>query len=240
VTELFSNFSKSFRCFSNNTPPKDFNLRKPCNVLWFFNLSVVGEFKFLGIQFEFLSAQHTDLRNELCSSSAAACEPQVCCAKLALLSTLIGKLPTPTRPAHFLGYLKLYSTTRPPRHTPPSTSLALMTTTKRLRALKNTAMRGLRAAAQAQLQPPRTYHCNTQPSSAMWHLNPATAAVAVTLCFISMAAAQPGQCPAAWTTAALSVARGYLAATSLPNQGLAIFAGGQIRGTHVLFVFLTF
>jgi hypothetical protein len=29
-----------------------------------------------------------------------------------------------------------------------------------------------------------------------------------------------------WTTAALSVARGYLAATSLPNQGLAIFAGG--------------
>jgi hypothetical protein len=29
-----------------------------------------------------------------------------------------------------------------------------------------------------------------------------------------------------WTTAALSVARMYLAATSLPNQGLAIFAGG--------------
>ena len=30
-----------------------------------------------------------------------------------------------------------------------------------------------------------------------------------------------------WTTAALSVARWYLAATSLPNDGLAIFAGGQ-------------
>ena len=30
-----------------------------------------------------------------------------------------------------------------------------------------------------------------------------------------------------WTTAALSVARYALAATSLPNQGLAIFAGGQ-------------
>jgi hypothetical protein len=29
-----------------------------------------------------------------------------------------------------------------------------------------------------------------------------------------------------WTTAALSVARSDLAATSLPNQGLAIFAGG--------------
>ena len=30
-----------------------------------------------------------------------------------------------------------------------------------------------------------------------------------------------------WSTAALSVARSQLAATSLPNQGLAIFAGGQ-------------
>ncbi len=30
----------------------------------------------------------------------------------------------------------------------------------------------------------------------------------------------------AWSAAALSVARGYLAATSLPNLGVAIFAGG--------------
>ncbi len=29
-----------------------------------------------------------------------------------------------------------------------------------------------------------------------------------------------------WSTAVLSVARSQLAATSLPNQGLAIFAGG--------------
>ena len=29
-----------------------------------------------------------------------------------------------------------------------------------------------------------------------------------------------------WTTAALSVARFFLAATSLPNEGLAIFSGG--------------
>jgi hypothetical protein len=35
-----------------------------------------------------------------------------------------------------------------------------------------------------------------------------------------------------WTTAALSFARFYLAATSLPNQGLAIFAGGDI-GMHI-------
>ena len=33
-----------------------------------------------------------------------------------------------------------------------------------------------------------------------------------------------------WSTAALSVARYFLAATSLPNQGLAIFAGGLISG----------
>ena len=30
-----------------------------------------------------------------------------------------------------------------------------------------------------------------------------------------------------WSTAVLSAARGYLAATSLPNDGLAIFAGGD-------------
>jgi len=30
-----------------------------------------------------------------------------------------------------------------------------------------------------------------------------------------------------WSTAVLSVARFFLAATSLPNQGLAIFAGGS-------------
>ena len=40
-----------------------------------------------------------------------------------------------------------------------------------------------------------------------------------------------------WTTAALSVARSYLAATSLPNQGLAIFAGGQASGTYFILFF---
>jgi hypothetical protein len=32
-----------------------------------------------------------------------------------------------------------------------------------------------------------------------------------------------------WSTDVLSVGRYYLAATSLPNQGLAIFAGGETR-----------
>jgi hypothetical protein len=37
-----------------------------------------------------------------------------------------------------------------------------------------------------------------------------------------------------WTTAALSVARADLAATSLPDQGLAIFAGGVVSGTVLI------
>ncbi len=39
----------------------------------------------------------------------------------------------------------------------------------------------------------------------------------------------------AWSTAALSVVRGDLAATSLPNLGVAIFAGGQSTCYHVAF-----
>ncbi len=38
-----------------------------------------------------------------------------------------------------------------------------------------------------------------------------------------------------WSTAALSVPRRYLAATSLPNVGVAIFAGGQSTCFHVYF-----
>jgi hypothetical protein len=39
----------------------------------------------------------------------------------------------------------------------------------------------------------------------------------------------------AWSTASLSVARQYLAATSLPDLGVAIFAGGQGTSCHVYF-----
>jgi hypothetical protein len=38
-----------------------------------------------------------------------------------------------------------------------------------------------------------------------------------------------------WSTAVLSVARRYLAATSLPDRGIAIFAGGQSTCCHVDF-----
>jgi hypothetical protein len=36
-----------------------------------------------------------------------------------------------------------------------------------------------------------------------------------------------------WSTAALSQARGYLAATSLPDAGVAIFAGGRCTSCDV-------
>jgi hypothetical protein len=38
-----------------------------------------------------------------------------------------------------------------------------------------------------------------------------------------------------WSTAALSQARYYLAATSLPDAGVAIFAGGQCTSCDCLF-----
>ena len=38
-----------------------------------------------------------------------------------------------------------------------------------------------------------------------------------------------------WSTAALSAARGYLAATSLPDAGVAIFAGGYSTSCDGLF-----
>jgi hypothetical protein len=59
----------------------------------------------------------------------------------------------------------------------------------------------------------------------------AVATIAVlfsSLCIVGVAASQQEQsvCSEQWSTAVLSVARQYLSATSLPNQGLAIFAGG--------------
>jgi hypothetical protein len=99
----------------------------------------------------------------------------------------------------------------------------------RLQSRNIKAVRFLHAAEQAQRLPPETGHRTARPSPSTALHGTAAAAVAVMfccLCVIGTAAAQQGQCPSAWTTAALSVARGYLAATSLPEQGLAIFAGG--------------
>ena len=52
-----------------------------------------------------------------------------------------------------------------------------------------------------------------------------TAVLLCLSCVAHIAAAQQAPCSSAWTTAALSEARYGLAATSLPNQGLAFFAG---------------
>ena len=54
-------------------------------------------------------------------------------------------------------------------------------------------------------------------------------------CIVNVAAAQLEACPGAWSTAALRVNRQSFAATSLPNQGLAIFAGGS--GSNVVEIF---
>jgi hypothetical protein len=47
-------------------------------------------------------------------------------------------------------------------------------------------------------------------------------------CCVGITAAQPliGATLGTWSTAALSVARSYFVATSLPNEGLAMFGGG--------------
>ena len=77
--------------------------------------------------------------------------------------------------------------------------------------------------------PLRTAGCAQRLGSSGARYGPAAAAAAVLLCvswFAGIAAAQQAPCSSGWTTAALSVARDSLAATSLPNQGLAIFAGG--------------
>jgi hypothetical protein len=56
------------------------------------------------------------------------------------------------------------------------------------------------------------------------------ARVALLLCCMCIVGVAAAQLQPSWSTAVLSAARGYLAATSLPNQGLAVFAGGQYTG----------
>jgi hypothetical protein len=56
-------------------------------------------------------------------------------------------------------------------------------------------------------------------------------------CFINVAAAQEFACPGAWSNAALKQSRHSLAAASLPNQGLSIFAGGVSGSGTATFYF---
>ncbi len=78
-----------------------------------------------------------------------------------------------------------------------------------------------------QLQPWPLRH-EDGASSRRFRTNDVAVAVLLCLsCIVNVAAVQLEACPGAWSTAALSEAKNHLAATSLPNQGLAIFAGGS-------------
>jgi hypothetical protein len=70
------------------------------------------------------------------------------------------------------------------------------------------------------------------PARRLWSVTAAAAVLLCTLYIVGVAAVQQEitACSAQWSTAALSEARSYLAATSLPSQGLAIFAGGDKGG----------
>ena len=98
-------------------------------------------------------------------------------------------------------------------------------------------------AAQQQLPPSQRSKQNSTPKRVQGrqgHYAAAAAAAAVMLA-CSVAAAHAAQQVAAsyslgtWNTAALSVARLGLAATSQPNLGVAIFAGGNGTCCHVNF-----
>ena len=74
-------------------------------------------------------------------------------------------------------------------------------------------------------------HVTPRRSAATMSFRRAVAIIAVlfsSLCIAGVAASQQEQsvCSEQWSTAVLSVARYSLSATSLPNEGLAIFAGG--------------
>ena len=93
---------------------------------------------------------------------------------------------------------------------------------------------------QEQQQQLEVEHITPRRSAATMSFRRAVATIAVllsSLCIVGVAASQQGRsvCLEQWSTAVLSVARYYLAATSLPNQGLAIFAGGYTQGRFVIF-----
>jgi hypothetical protein len=129
--------------------------------------------------------------------------------------------------------------TRSPLHTPESSLqpasefCASVTNPASLRCMpppNHNVRRDLRKT-QGQPQPPHGHEDGEQRwcSSSNCHATDAVI-VAVLLCLsciVNVADAQEYACPGAWSTAVLSVARLSLAATSLPSQGIAIFAGGS-------------
>ena len=98
-------------------------------------------------------------------------------------------------------------------------------------------------AAQQQMPPSQRSKPNPTPKRVQGRQGhyAAAAAAAVVMFACSVAAAHAAQQVAAsyslgtWSTAALNVGRYDLAATSLPNVGVAIFAGGYSTCCHVYF-----
>ncbi len=98
-------------------------------------------------------------------------------------------------------------------------------------------------AAQQQLPPSQRSKHNPTPKRVQGRQghDAAAAAAAAVMIACSVAAAHAAQHVAVsyslgtWSTAALSEARPWLAATSLPNLGVAIFAGGLSTCCHVYF-----
>jgi hypothetical protein len=97
-----------------------------------------------------------------------------------------------------------------------------------------------RQAPRGQLPPPQAAHTRPGRNSARRLLGHAAAAVAAVILACSVASSFAQQVAVSgtsggWSTAALSQARGYLAATSLPDAGVAIFAGGYSTSCDGLF-----
>ena len=90
------------------------------------------------------------------------------------------------------------------------------------------------------LPPPQAAHTRPGRNSARRLLGHAAAAVAAVIFACSVASSFAQQVAVSgtsggWSTAALSQARRSLAATSLPDAGVAIFAGGQCTSCDGLF-----
>jgi hypothetical protein len=100
-----------------------------------------------------------------------------------------------------------------------------------------------RQAPRGQLPPLQAAHTRPGRNSARRLLGHAAAAVAAVIFACSVASSFARQVAASgtsggWSTAALSQARGGLAATSLPDAGVAIFAGGACTPCYGLFCVL--
>ena len=95
-----------------------------------------------------------------------------------------------------------------------------------------------RQAPRGQLPPQPTAHTRPCSNSAPMRLRHAAAAVAAVIFACSVASCFARNVAVSgtsggWSTAALSQARNNLAATSLPDAGVAIFAGGQCTSCDV-------